>query len=1021
MAWTDDRIATLKRMWDEGYTATEIAEELGGVSRNAVIGKAHRSGLRSRPSRDDGDWSISDPILDVAGASTLVSALLAWRWPSGGRRYVGRDVTRVLELASRAAQIDPNGQSTITAADLVEATIWTALSPNPSDLLKKVASHFLLAGIGPSRRMREAETVNPVKPEDALLRWDAVAILIECAQIRERVMVGTGASQYSHLIAALASSPIAARALSEKHAGGLSSEAFRHATLEILRDDEIRQGDSAAWDAEIARIASIQASTGERRAGYASDRVTAGSDIFGAAQDARALADLITLKAAAPPLAISIFGAWGSGKSTLIAELKREVAMQVDAERQRRIADVIEEDGLAKISGVMQLEFNAWTFADSANLWASLTAELFDQIAAGGSDHMSGAVGTKLVAEVAMRTGREAGELTLAKMQLEASADTIAAAERELKRAEQNASGAVLTALADSFSEMLGIGKSKSGPAKAVADDKQQSETDEQTNETPESDTIDDKATAGEAIRRALLISERQSGAQIVLGYAKSGTAGASFLVFVWAWLFSPNGRKSVLRTVAVTIVAAAVWLVAAPVFAWVAPWMRWTASIIFVLAPTLLAVFSVVLPILRGAGIMREKLVKARERNEETVRTAKKRLIESQKNMNDAKAILARSDGLAERFGTIADPGSPPPDLMLDYLLKDSADVAALRGRLGTLGTVRRCFEQLNAIIGRMNSQDPDSPVQRIIIYIDDLDRCSEIQVVQVLEAIHLLLAFPCFVVVAAVDARWLRHSLTAQYEALNGVQGGMDPADYLEKIFQVPFWVRPISGSRSSGKAAYSDYIRTLLWTGPAKPAPTESGDRDDPDIGQQNDFPRLAPARPSNEEKEAGAHRHLTLSEQEIQLLTDMQPIAARSPRAVKRMVNIYRLLRVSIPEPFVEDFMTDGRHVPPYWAVILLLACEVGLPSSEMTSLAIRLRGLEADEMEALAEMGQVSYGKPDSPHAAPKNSVISDLVDSPGGRSFLLGLRAVAEAGVSIEATKLQTALDLIGRYSFRAD
>ncbi|WP_029728592.1 GcrA family cell cycle regulator [Sphingomonas sp. UNC305MFCol5.2] len=50
MSWTEERIDTLKKMWDSGLTATQIAEELGGVSRNAVIGKAHRLGLQSRPS-----------------------------------------------------------------------------------------------------------------------------------------------------------------------------------------------------------------------------------------------------------------------------------------------------------------------------------------------------------------------------------------------------------------------------------------------------------------------------------------------------------------------------------------------------------------------------------------------------------------------------------------------------------------------------------------------------------------------------------------------------------------------------------------------------------------------------------------------------------------------------------------------------------------------------------------------------------------------------------------------------------
>ncbi|MCB1532192.1 MAG: gcrA cell cycle regulator family protein [Alphaproteobacteria bacterium] len=50
MSWTDDRVALLKKLWGEGKTAAEIAQELGGVTRNAVIGKAHRLKLSNRVS-----------------------------------------------------------------------------------------------------------------------------------------------------------------------------------------------------------------------------------------------------------------------------------------------------------------------------------------------------------------------------------------------------------------------------------------------------------------------------------------------------------------------------------------------------------------------------------------------------------------------------------------------------------------------------------------------------------------------------------------------------------------------------------------------------------------------------------------------------------------------------------------------------------------------------------------------------------------------------------------------------------
>ncbi|KMK68542.1 GcrA family cell cycle regulator [Puniceibacterium sp. IMCC21224] len=48
MSWTDERVEQLKKMWGEGQSASQIAKELGGVTRNAVIGKVHRLGLSNR-------------------------------------------------------------------------------------------------------------------------------------------------------------------------------------------------------------------------------------------------------------------------------------------------------------------------------------------------------------------------------------------------------------------------------------------------------------------------------------------------------------------------------------------------------------------------------------------------------------------------------------------------------------------------------------------------------------------------------------------------------------------------------------------------------------------------------------------------------------------------------------------------------------------------------------------------------------------------------------------------------------
>ena len=47
-SWTDERVELLRRLWDDGLSASQIALQLGGVSRNAVIGKVHRLGLAGR-------------------------------------------------------------------------------------------------------------------------------------------------------------------------------------------------------------------------------------------------------------------------------------------------------------------------------------------------------------------------------------------------------------------------------------------------------------------------------------------------------------------------------------------------------------------------------------------------------------------------------------------------------------------------------------------------------------------------------------------------------------------------------------------------------------------------------------------------------------------------------------------------------------------------------------------------------------------------------------------------------------
>jgi hypothetical protein len=128
---------------------------------------------------------------------------------------------------------------------------------------------------------------------------------------------------------------------------------------------------------------------------YRSD-ATAATDALDRAGDAVALAELLTARTARPPLAVGLFGDWGEGKSHFLGLLRQQV--QATAR----------PDNLLAHSAVRQVWFNAWHYAET-DLWASLVAELFAQLAAppdgdlGAEHRRQSRLAGELVAERGLR------------------------------------------------------------------------------------------------------------------------------------------------------------------------------------------------------------------------------------------------------------------------------------------------------------------------------------------------------------------------------------------------------------------------------------------------------------------------------------------------------------------------------------------------------------------------------------------------------------------------------------------
>lgn len=105
MSWTDERIDRLKSMWEKGLTASQIADELGGVSRNAVIGKAHRLGLKSRPSPVKANDTDAKPAPAAAKAKPKAAEKVA------PRAAAPAQPERAPAAAAPAAPVAPRPQS----------------------------------------------------------------------------------------------------------------------------------------------------------------------------------------------------------------------------------------------------------------------------------------------------------------------------------------------------------------------------------------------------------------------------------------------------------------------------------------------------------------------------------------------------------------------------------------------------------------------------------------------------------------------------------------------------------------------------------------------------------------------------------------------------------------------------------------------------------------------------------------------------------------------------------------------
>lgn len=320
---------------------------------------------------------------------------------------------------------------------------------------------------------------------------------------------------------------------------------------------------------------------------------------------------------------------------------------------------------------------------------------------------------------------------------------------------------------------------------------------------------------------------------------------------------------------------------------------------------------------------------------------------------------VRAQLDEVLQRVGELGrELAALRPGQRLYGFVSERATSQDYLRELGLVSTIRRDFEHLIELMDDWRTTPDDNsrkrPIDRIVLYIDDLDRCSPKQVVDVLQAVHLLLALDLFVVVVGVDARWLLHSLREKYEVAFGNVPDADPGgvqtwrttpqDYLEKILNIPFvlpgmsadsfetLIRELSSPSVEGGSAAS--VPAPRTDPGAVPLPRPPSDDDGPPVPERRrsatteggdsaaDLPIQAGSEIAAIHGGEAPRVPRGLQEPELQLLAKLGPLV-RSPREAKRLLNLYRMIRSTRDLSPAAEFLGTGAAPGEFQAVGVLL--------------------------------------------------------------------------------------------------
>ncbi|MEQ9230044.1 MAG: P-loop NTPase fold protein, partial [Cyclobacteriaceae bacterium] len=473
------------------------------------------------------------------------------------------------------------------------------------------------------------------------------------------------------------------------------------------------------------------------RASFDHDGAYSGKDLLDIENDVRSFALLLASKNVSPPLAIALFGKWGSGKSFFMKHLQHRVNEL--SERQGFLVKPseplgkesnIEEELFCK--GIAQIEFNAWSYLD-ANLWAGLVSSIFEKL----NEYLT-----------------ESTKSTVAKMKVqEKLKEKLSSFQTEILSIEQRRE----------HLEKLKVGYSieQNKLTESIKDNFKNFIANELKLGEGTVNLYDRISQDGHlaTLSQKLQIDDLQKEAGIFTSFFRN--------------IRQLKHLKKYIITVIVGLGIAAV--------------SYWAIDFIQVTLAGLL-------PVIGALGVdlkqisKRYNQVKAfvQKYNEAISSNSEleKKIVEYQQSIEATEEqIASASDEIKDIDKKIKDFETYVKEEIhqeaIKHFIHSRANHKDYKDKLGIVSIIRKDFETLSELFyenGNAETQDENirkdkqeirnqfkegKRLERIILYIDDLDRCADNKVLEVIQAVHLLMAFPLFNVVVGVDKKCIRNAL--------------------------------------------------------------------------------------------------------------------------------------------------------------------------------------------------------------------------------------------------------------------